>query len=1066
MKKIFSGFLTGAALIAASVTASADEIQQFIIDGQSLSTGDQSWPPLSTENVPGNYMMGVEIWINGGTANRHGYGGDDGWDFRPLKAAITSAFKGFTNNHTRNGAAIAECPLHGAVNHMQSTFLKGKPILATSVGVSGSAIEELSKECTQRHNYADFLTSLGKAVEESRKAGYDKISCPAIFWMQGEFNYTVKGDHCGLNAGEDNCIDTKTYKELLVKLKNNMQADIVSAYGQAKKPVLITYQTGGQYVRDKIAIGMAQLQAANENEDIIMAGSPYPSTDRGGHLDANGYRWFGEMLAKAYYKSQVLGEDATPLQPKKIMREDGGRTIRIRYHVPVGPLKFDTNIIPKIKNYGFNVYKNTYGESAAQKFKSIEIEGDDVVIKFDEPLTGKIIVTYADPWARIENQPAGLDHLQGHGNLRDSDPYQSAFTYVDLDAKNPDGSYAYHRETSETRLRPDYEPKDENGNVIYGKPYPLYNFGVAFYYTLGKNADVLEILDENNKPAAGAVREPGDLDVAYVDAVNGSDTNVGSAAAPFASLAKAVAAVKWDGAKVVVKGAVEFTDELNLEGYTSLTLEGEGSDATLDGLGKNRLAETEYVNITLRNLNFVDCHADGEGGVFNMKGGNLTVENCKFDGCNTSRMKDENGGVFNLNFCGDINISDCSFTDNTAFRGGVIYVNQSKQLTVTGSLFDSNKSIRNPAESNPDSRGAAISLWGTNVDIDNCVFSNNESSNQCGVFQIGPNSTADLHFTVKNCDILDNKAPKDHGGVFVAENGGQRNYVINFINCTISGNTNGGVGSVAWILNDNNGSDTQNINFYNCTITGNHNTGGTFNSTINIWESNHKVHFVNTILEGNTCGGNKEYCDLHAGEFSADKSGNITVQHSVIGKFITMKRDNIGGKEIGTPVCDEYSQFNISPNSVSDGEANYAGLKSRDENGAHIFASVESKGVGMGSDKMLADKYGITTDRFGKTRRLNCIGSVEMIEGYSGLQMVTAEDKNLGISLDGDILRVVSPLCGDSYVLEVFTVDGRKLASVPAKTETNTLRASVLGTGIFVLRITDGNTSRSALFRL
>ena len=118
MKKLFSGFLTGAALIAASVTASADEIQQFIIDGQSLSTGDQSWPPLSTENVPGNYMMGVEIWINGGTANRHGYGGDDGWDLRPLKAAITSAFKGFTNNHTRNGAAIAECPLHLSLIHI------------------------------------------------------------------------------------------------------------------------------------------------------------------------------------------------------------------------------------------------------------------------------------------------------------------------------------------------------------------------------------------------------------------------------------------------------------------------------------------------------------------------------------------------------------------------------------------------------------------------------------------------------------------------------------------------------------------------------------------------------------------------------------------------------------------------------------------------------------------------------------------------------------------------------------------------------------------------------------
>ena len=41
---------------------------------------------------------------------------------------------------------------------------------------------------------------------------------------------------------------------------------------------------------------------------------------------------------------------------------------------------------------------------------------------------------------------------------------------------------------AETRLRPDYEPRDADGNVIYGKPYPLYNFGVAFYYTLEKKS--------------------------------------------------------------------------------------------------------------------------------------------------------------------------------------------------------------------------------------------------------------------------------------------------------------------------------------------------------------------------------------------------------------------------------------------------------------------------------------------------------------------------------------------------------------------------------------------------
>ena len=71
------------------------------------------------------------------------------------------------------------------------------------------------------------------------------------------------------------------------------------------------------------------LRAANENDDVVMAGSPYPYTDRGGHLDANGYRWFGEMLAKAYYKSRVLGASVSYLSsPRRLPARMAGKTIR------------------------------------------------------------------------------------------------------------------------------------------------------------------------------------------------------------------------------------------------------------------------------------------------------------------------------------------------------------------------------------------------------------------------------------------------------------------------------------------------------------------------------------------------------------------------------------------------------------------------------------------------------------------------------------------------------------------------------------------------------------------
>ena len=43
--------------------------QHFIIYGQSLSTGHQSYPALTTEPLSGNYMIGDQIWINQGNRN-------------------------------------------------------------------------------------------------------------------------------------------------------------------------------------------------------------------------------------------------------------------------------------------------------------------------------------------------------------------------------------------------------------------------------------------------------------------------------------------------------------------------------------------------------------------------------------------------------------------------------------------------------------------------------------------------------------------------------------------------------------------------------------------------------------------------------------------------------------------------------------------------------------------------------------------------------------------------------------------------------------------------------------
>jgi hypothetical protein len=416
-------------------------LQHFIMYGQSLSTGHEA-SPVSTTNIAGNYMLGSQIWIN--------YGNHNHTQLFPLTANIAAGL-----------SDLSESPLHGAVNHIRLKQNTVAPLsdrfIATSAGVSGQSIESLSKESQQDALYDNYRNALyyGKKVAEQE---HNAIHCPAIFWLQGEWNYTTEGN--GMREGTRPTADKNEYKALLLQLKNNMQADAQATYSQTDKPIFITYQTGAQYTRGReLAIGMAQLEASNEHNDLVCAGPVYQMTDVGGHLDGNGYRWYGELLGKVYYKTQVLGENFLPLQPKSLSRVAGDpKKIRVTFHVPVPPLVLDIHTLTQKTNYGFNVFAGR-----TQTIDNVQIVNDSVVeltIRNALSASEKISVFY------------GGEATQGHGNLRDSDPYQAFFNYERPPSTPPSG-----------------EPKDENGDVIYDKPYPLYNFCVAFYYEIPAGSD-------------------------------------------------------------------------------------------------------------------------------------------------------------------------------------------------------------------------------------------------------------------------------------------------------------------------------------------------------------------------------------------------------------------------------------------------------------------------------------------------------------------------------------------------------------------------------------------------
>lgn len=410
------------------------DYSHIILYGQSLSMGWEAPEVITTTPVKNCYMVGSSPMIN--------HGNDGTKVLNELKAVKWSSG--------------GEQPIVSAVNafaKMYNRFVdKTQKFIGTNCGEGGRSIERLSKNCTNGTNY--YTTEFLDAVNSVKEACDDisaTVSCSAIIFMQGEHNYTnLTG--AGLTEGTDATNDKDTYKNYLLQLKNDMQADIMSIYGQSHRPLFFVYQVAGNYINNKeMTINMAQVEFAQENEDVILLNSTYGVPDyNGGHLSTNGYRWYGELIAKQLYEVFVRGIHYKSVNLEDIIIKDN--KIELYYHVPVLPLVFDTYTKESITNYGYRVYMN----NTEQTITNISIDNNKVILEFGSNLSGEIEITY------------GGQGRSGSGNLRDSDEYYSLYTYFD------------DRETSPNK-REQYTPKDSEGNYIYGKKYPMYNWGNQFY---------------------------------------------------------------------------------------------------------------------------------------------------------------------------------------------------------------------------------------------------------------------------------------------------------------------------------------------------------------------------------------------------------------------------------------------------------------------------------------------------------------------------------------------------------------------------------------------------------
>ena len=431
-----------------------------ITDGQSLSTGTEGWAALSTvafeaENL---LMFGDSVRrstdraTGGSTWNPLG-----GAALKPLKA-VTQSIGGGSVLTDAEVSALAPGAVNegetvdvGAVNfwrQLQNDFHgvsvdPARKIIVLNCGVQGRTVEELSKGHPYNHyNRVIEAVTKVKSYIASQQPGAT-VGIVAFLYMQGEWNYwtSTTGTH-----------DRATFLELTKQLRTDLITDCAySICGQKLPPAWITYQTGGSYTDDtyNLAIGMAQLDMAEQVPGCYLATPVYQVTDKNGHLDPNGYRWAGMQFGKVLHRILDRGLDWKPMKPIKVVRYSDDEILAC-FNTPSPPAKFkETYVVNTATMYPNKGFLVTDANGVVGVSSVTTVGQATLSVKLSAPATGDVYLWYAPKTT-----------YNGNGNLCDSDSTIAPY------------NYEYHAGSGQY--------PSANITALVDKPYPLENWCCAF----------------------------------------------------------------------------------------------------------------------------------------------------------------------------------------------------------------------------------------------------------------------------------------------------------------------------------------------------------------------------------------------------------------------------------------------------------------------------------------------------------------------------------------------------------------------------------------------------------
>lgn len=309
--------------------------------------------------------------------------------------------------------------------------------------------ETLQDQTGALSRYADIIQQLRDCKEIADREG-KTIGVVAFFFMQGEQDtYAGSTDTDNYSCGGDGML----WEQRFMQLRSDLFDDIKTIFEQERNPATFMGNLSDKWISNG-NIWSAINKIIDENEDIYAVQPKYQLPNiSDGHLDSNGYRWWGEYIGQDMVSVLINHFKPSLLRIASVERV-GSKKLNVSFSAVKLPIVIDTHTSQEMKGLGFVIRDaslNSIGEVTAT------LENNIVMLESDVDIPEVAYLDYGLAY------PKESGHLWGAGNIKDSSGIKSYYPYMeDLDWVDESGTWAV-----------DYIPKDDNGNSYIGKPYPL-----------------------------------------------------------------------------------------------------------------------------------------------------------------------------------------------------------------------------------------------------------------------------------------------------------------------------------------------------------------------------------------------------------------------------------------------------------------------------------------------------------------------------------------------------------------------------------------------------------------